>query len=45
MTRPVWELMSSLDMFKDCVNDGLKNSKWLSDRIVNIPSSVPDKSL
>ena len=40
MTRPVWELMSRLAMFKHCETDGLENTKWLADRIVNIPSSV-----
>lgn len=40
MTRPVWELMNRLDMFKHCESDGLKNTEWLADRIVNIPSSV-----
>jgi aminotransferase in exopolysaccharide biosynthesis len=43
MTRPIWRLMSELDMFKDCQNDGLQNSLWLQDRVVNIPSSVPDE--
>lgn len=38
MTRPVWELMNRLPMFKDCQTDELENSKWLADRIVNIPS-------
>lgn len=40
MTRPVWQLMNRLSMFKDCQNDGLKNTMYLADRIVNIPSSV-----
>ena len=40
MTRPVWELMNRLEMFKYCETDGLKNTQWLADRIVNIPSSV-----
>ena len=40
MTRPVWELMNRLEMFKNCETDGLKNTQWLADRIVNIPSSV-----
>lgn len=40
MTRPVWELMNRLEMFKDAQNDGLENSQWLAERIVNIPSSV-----
>ena len=45
MTRPAWTLMSKLVMFKDCQTDGLKNSLWLEDRLVNIPSSVPDGAL
>ncbi len=40
MTRPVWELMNRLVMFKDAQTDGLANTQWLADRIVNIPSSV-----
>lgn len=40
MTRPAWELMTRLEMFKSCETDGLKNTTWLSERIVNIPSSV-----
>lgn len=43
MTRPVWQLMNRLSMFKDCQNDGLKNTMYLADRIVNIPSSVRKK--
>jgi len=45
MTRPIWTLMSKLPMFKNCQADGLKNSLWLEDRVVNIPSSVPDGAL
>ena len=45
MTRPIWTLMSKLSMFKDCQSDGLENSSWLEDRVVNIPSSVPDGAL
>ena len=41
MTRPIWTLMSKLPMFKDCQTDGLVNSHWLEDLVVNIPSSVP----
>ncbi len=40
MTRPIWELMNRLPMFEKCENDGLKNSLWFADRVVNIPSSV-----
>lgn len=39
MTRPIWDLMTSLAMFKDCQHDGLENSHWLVERVVNIPSS------
>lgn len=38
MTRPIWRLMSKLDMYKACRCDNLANSQWLADRIVNIPS-------
>jgi len=40
MTRPIWELMTRLEMFKDCQVGALPNAEWLSDRVVNIPSSV-----
>ncbi|MCE8924281.1 LegC family aminotransferase [Bacteroides ovatus] len=40
MTRPIWELMNRLPMFENCQNDGLKNTIWFTDRVVNIPSSV-----
>lgn len=40
MTRPIWKLMSELEMYKNYQCGDLSNSKWLSDRIVNIPSSA-----
>ena len=40
MTRPIWLLMNTLPMYKDKQNYSLHNSKWLRDRVVNIPSSV-----
>ena len=40
MTRPIWKLMNELKMFKDCQKDDLKNSKYLEERVVNIPRSV-----
>lgn len=45
MTRPIWRLMNELEMFKDCQTDGLRTSRWLEERIVNVPSSVPDKDI
>lgn len=40
MTRPIWRLMCNLPMFSEEQQDHLKNSKWLFERVVNIPSSV-----
>ena len=40
MTRPAWQLMNRLEMFKGCETDGLKHTQWLEERIVNISSSV-----
>jgi len=40
MTRPIWTLMNKLPMFEHAQCGDLKNSEWLEDRIVNIPSSV-----
>ena len=40
MTRPIWKLMNRLPMYKYAQCENLKNSKWLYDRVVNIPSSV-----
>tara|TARA_B110000037_G_scaffold196757_1_gene234273 strand:- start:157 stop:1317 length:1161 start_codon:yes stop_codon:yes gene_type:complete len=40
MTRPVWKLMNKLKMYKDCQTTNLKNTKFLDERVVNIPSSV-----
>ncbi|CAD6875079.1 LegC family aminotransferase [Methylomonas fluvii] len=40
MTRPLWELMSDLPMYKHCQRDGLRQSRQLAERLVNVPSSV-----
>jgi len=40
MTRPIWRLMNRLPMFEKCQCGDLSNSEWLTDRVVNIPSSV-----
>lgn len=40
MSRPVWELMHRLPMFRGFQYGNLKNSEWLANRVVNIPSSV-----
>ncbi len=40
MTRPAWQLMSDLKMYKNCQKGELDNARWLRDRIVNMPSSA-----
>ena len=45
MTRPIWELMTRLPMFENCENDGLRNTIWFTDRVVNVPSSVRPEDL
>jgi perosamine synthetase len=39
MTRPVWTLMTELEMFKNCISGDLANSRFIADRLVNLPSS------
>ncbi len=40
MTRPIWKPMDLLPMYKHCQKDSLNNTRFLEQRIVNIPSSV-----
>jgi len=40
MIRPAWKLMNTLPMYRDSFSASVKNSKNLSDCIVNVPSSV-----
>ena len=37
--RPIWSLINNQNMYKNCQHGDLSNSKWLEDRVVNIPSS------
>ncbi len=39
-TRPIWQLMNKLPMYKHCQTDALENAMWLEDRVVNLPSTV-----
>ena len=39
MTRPCWQLMNRLPMYKSAFTGDLPNCEWLEARIVNIPSS------
>jgi dTDP-4-amino-4,6-dideoxygalactose transaminase len=40
MTRPVWQLMNRLQMYNGAQCGNLINAEWISDRLVNIPSSA-----
>jgi perosamine synthetase len=40
MTRPAWTLMHELPMYKNCTTFNVQTAIWLSERIVNLPSSV-----
>lgn len=40
ITRPIWRLMIKNNPYSSCQKDSLKNSYFLENRIVNIPSSA-----
>lgn len=40
MMRPIWQLMPDLPAFASAQSDGCETSRWLQERIVNIPSSA-----
>lgn len=40
MTRPVWKLLSSLDMYKNCPSMDLPVARDIEQRLINIPSSA-----
>lgn len=40
MTRPIWELMHDLPMYKHCHRDDQRNAMLLKSKIVNIPSNL-----
>lgn len=42
MTRPAWTPMHMLPFNSHCQKDDLNNTMWLFERIVNLPSSVPN---
>ena len=39
MTRPIWKLLHELKPYRSCSRDDQTNAYYLSDRIVNIPST------
>jgi len=40
LSRPIWELMINLPMYKESIKDSQKNARYLVDRIINIPSGI-----
>ena len=42
MSRPAWKPMHKLNINKDVFKTNLINTNFLYDRIVNVPSSVPE---
>ena len=44
MTRPIWQLMNRLPMFKDAIRGDLKVSEWVEKHLVNLPSSPTNLS-
>lgn len=45
MTRPLWKILGDLSPYAKSPRDDQEISRWLEDRIVNIPSSVPRQFL
>ena len=43
-TRPVWLPMLKLAINQDCQKNEMTNTEWLSERLVNVPSSVNIKN-
>ncbi len=42
MTRPAWTPMHKLPMNQNCMKNQLENTEWFFERLVNVPSSVPE---
>lgn len=40
MTRPVWQLINTLPMYKMLQTGDLENALWIEERAVNVPSSI-----
>ena len=45
MTRPAWQLMNTLPMFKMSPVGTLTDTQWLAERLVNLPSGVVPREL
>lgn len=40
MTRPVWRPLNRLPMYEQCVSGDLPETRYIADRLVNLPSGV-----
>jgi len=40
MVRPIWRLINTMTMYRDCQTTDLSNAQWLEERVVNLPSSA-----
>jgi len=39
-TRPAWKLLNELKMYKNCMSGNLDNSKYINEKLINIPSGI-----
>jgi len=44
ITRPVWQLIHTLPMYSDAPKGPQSNAEWLSQRLINLPSSPQAKT-
>ena len=40
LTRPIWKLLTDLPMYRHCQRDDLVEARWLSERVITLPSSA-----
>lgn len=40
MSRPIWQLMNHLTMYRHALKGDIPNAEWLAQRVVNLPSSI-----
>lgn len=40
MSRPIWQLMNQLTMYRHALKGDISNAEWLVQRVVNLPSSI-----
>ncbi|WML88582.1 LegC family aminotransferase [Thiothrix subterranea] len=40
MSRPIWQLMNQLPMYRHALKGDIPNAEWLAQRVINLPSSI-----